>query len=59
MTKAVEEIESGYREKKPVHDGCKYCNYKSICGEVPERVGVSEASVSAETFYTKEEEAQE
>lgn len=58
VTKAVEEIESGYREKKPVQDGCKYCNYKSICGEVSERVGVSEASVSAETFYTKEEEAQ-
>ena len=32
ITKASREIDEGYAEPKPLKDGCKYCDYKNMCG---------------------------
>ena len=53
---AVKEIKEGYREKKPIEDACKYCPYRKICGDVPER---DNPSVTTDSFRgEKEEEAE-
>lgn len=35
--KGLEEIMSGYAEKKPLKGECNYCEYRAMCGEVAER----------------------
>ena len=35
--KALEEILSGYAEKKPLKGECAYCDYRRICGDIPSR----------------------
>ena len=32
IAKAAKEIDEGYAEPKPLKDGCKYCDYKNMCG---------------------------
>ncbi|MGN0771575.1 MAG: PD-(D/E)XK nuclease family protein [Christensenellales bacterium] len=32
MQKAAKEIDEGYIQPKPIKDGCKFCEYKNICG---------------------------
>ena len=32
IAKAAKEIDDGYAEPKPLKDGCKYCDYKNMCG---------------------------
>lgn len=55
IVQAVREIREGYREKKPVKDGCEYCPYRTkICGDVPER---EEVVVTTESFRALKEES--
>ncbi len=49
---ALTEIIEGYVEKSPYEHKCEYCLYKTICGEVNERKGVT---VKAETFRRSDE----
>lgn len=32
IAKAAKEIDEGYAEPKPLKGGCKYCDYKNMCG---------------------------
>ena len=32
IAKAAKEIDDGYAEPKPLKDGCRYCDYKNMCG---------------------------
>ncbi|MGN0797063.1 MAG: PD-(D/E)XK nuclease family protein [Christensenellales bacterium] len=32
IAKAAKEIDEGYAEPKPLKDGCKYCDFKNLCG---------------------------
>ena len=42
---ALNEIMEGYLEKKPYNGKCKYCSYKNMCAQVPQRKKISSKQI--------------